>query len=391
MLRYHTVKMYPTDEQRQKIITNIHHVRYIYNWGLEQRILDYSLKSDKKSTKKKSEEKTKSNYLSSYEVINMIKPLKEEKEFLKESDSWSLQNAIGNLDQAYTRFFRGQNRFPRFKKRPLIGGSYKPAAHRTEIINQEIKLPKIGLVKIKGLRYQKGATFKSATVIWNPDDTITCSLLYELPDLEPMEIKETIGIDLGATVWITESNGNQIHQVDLSKVYTQLKNEEQKRDKKQKSKNRLKAQIKMNKHHRKIHNKKKDQIRKVANDYNQLGIQVIHENLKTSELYQERKKNLNKLLQDQNWSMFLDTLKNKTETIEIEKAYTSQECHRCHYTNKLNRKNQATFRCLKCQNEMNADHNAAINILNRGTLGVSLSLTELTGVVCKHNNLNSIY
>ena len=48
--------------------------------------------------------------------------------------------------------------------------------------------------------------------------------------------------------------------------------------------------------------------------------------------------------------------------IEIQKinpAYTSQECSNCHYVDKKNRKTQSLFKCLKCNNEINADINAA--------------------------------
>ena len=46
-------------------------------------------------------------------------------------------------------------------------------------------------------------------------------------------------------------------------------------------------------------------------------------------------------------------------------GYTSQECSECGYTDKLNRENQADFLCKKCGHTMNADLNAAINILGR--------------------------
>ena len=40
-------------------------------------------------------------------------------------------------------------------------------------------------------------------------------------------------------------------------------------------------------------------------------------------------------------------------------------CSECGYTDKLNRENQADFLCKKCGHTMNADLNAAINILGR--------------------------
>ncbi len=46
-------------------------------------------------------------------------------------------------------------------------------------------------------------------------------------------------------------------------------------------------------------------------------------------------------------------------------AYSSQECSRCHYTDRKNRPNQQTFCCQVCGFEAHADHNAAINLSRR--------------------------
>ena len=44
------------------------------------------------------------------------------------------------------------------------------------------------------------------------------------------------------------------------------------------------------------------------------------------------------------------------------KSYTSQTCSRCGHVDKENRQTQEKFVCTKCGFELNADHNAAINI-----------------------------
>ena len=46
----------------------------------------------------------------------------------------------------------------------------------------------------------------------------------------------------------------------------------------------------------------------------------------------------------------------------VEPAYTSQTCARCGHIDKENRQTQERFICTKCGFELNADHNAAINI-----------------------------
>lgn len=50
------------------------------------------------------------------------------------------------------------------------------------------------------------------------------------------------------------------------------------------------------------------------------------------------------------------------EVVYINPAYTSQTCSKCGYVDKENRESQERFACKSCGFELNADHNAAINI-----------------------------
>ena len=50
----------------------------------------------------------------------------------------------------------------------------------------------------------------------------------------------------------------------------------------------------------------------------------------------------------------------------VNPAYTSQTCSKCGYRAKENRESQAVFECKQCHSRMNADLNAASNILERG-------------------------
>lgn len=69
------------------------------------------------------------------------------------------------------------------------------------------------------------------------------------------------------------------------------------------------------------------------------------------------------------WSYYeLQTMikyKAEREGIEvrfIDPAFTSQTCSRCSHVDKDNRKTQSQFKCVECGFELNADHNASINI-----------------------------
>jgi transposase, IS605 OrfB family, central region len=57
------------------------------------------------------------------------------------------------------------------------------------------------------------------------------------------------------------------------------------------------------------------------------------------------------------------------EVVEINPAYTSQECSCCGYIDKKNRKDTQEFECKVCGNKMNAQINGAKNILKRSSLG----------------------
>ncbi len=49
----------------------------------------------------------------------------------------------------------------------------------------------------------------------------------------------------------------------------------------------------------------------------------------------------------------------------VEAAYSSQECHCCHYPDRANRRDQATFACVVCLHSDHADNNAAANLASR--------------------------
>ncbi|WP_221760858.1 RNA-guided endonuclease TnpB family protein [Kibdelosporangium aridum] len=54
--------------------------------------------------------------------------------------------------------------------------------------------------------------------------------------------------------------------------------------------------------------------------------------------------------------------------VQVDPAYTSQQCHRCGWIDKKNRRSQASFICGRCGFVGHADHNAAHNIAARGAV-----------------------
>ncbi len=59
------------------------------------------------------------------------------------------------------------------------------------------------------------------------------------------------------------------------------------------------------------------------------------------------------------------------QVIQVPAAYTSQTCSRCGHIAGVHRTTQSRFGCVVCQFQINADWNAAIDILGRADLPVA--------------------
>ena len=139
MLRAIKYELKPNVFQREIINKTCGCCRLVYNTMLDKKIKVY--------------EKDKTN-LSSYELIKELPKLKEEKDFLKEVPSQALQQAILNLDSAFTNFFRNSKKkekvgFPKFKKKGLNDSFRIPCSCVIDFNKWLVKLPKIGNVKIQ--------------------------------------------------------------------------------------------------------------------------------------------------------------------------------------------------------------------------------------------------
>ena len=108
MLKSFRYKLYPTPEQSVLLNKHIGSSRFVYNLALE--------------TKQMAWAGNRVN-LNCFDLIKQLPDLKKECEWLKEINSQSLQQPIRNLDNAFTRFFKGQGNFPKFKKKSN-GGSF---------------------------------------------------------------------------------------------------------------------------------------------------------------------------------------------------------------------------------------------------------------------------
>ena len=108
-------------------------------------------------------------FLNKYETIKELPDLKKEYSFLKEVDSIALQKSVENLADSYSRYYKKQNKSPRFKskKNPIQSYTTKHTNGNMRMIENKIKLPKLGLVRFAKSREVEGRII-NATIRRNP-------------------------------------------------------------------------------------------------------------------------------------------------------------------------------------------------------------------------------
>src|SRR5699024_4453999 len=112
-------------------------------------------------------------------------------------DSIALQSSLKNLADSFLRFFKKQNKAPRFKSKNNNVQSYKTKYTNGNIavVGNKIKLPKLGWVRFSKSRDIEGRILH-VTVRRNPIGKYFISILVETK-VQPWDKTETsIGIDL---------------------------------------------------------------------------------------------------------------------------------------------------------------------------------------------------
>lgn len=96
------VKLYPNLKQKHSIDITIDCSRFVYN-----KMIEINQKKYHRTGKG----------LSGYDMAAYLPKLKKQYPFLKEASAGSLQISCHNLAEAYNRFFKKQNGYPKFKKK----------------------------------------------------------------------------------------------------------------------------------------------------------------------------------------------------------------------------------------------------------------------------------
>jgi putative transposase len=297
-----------------------------------------------------------------------------------------LQQALRDLELAYSNFFSKRAGFPRFKKKGRSDSFRYPDPKQIKLDqgNSRIFLPKLGWLHVRFSREVLG-TVKNVTVSQSCGKWFV-SIQTEREVAQPTPKGGAVGIDLGIARFATLSDGSFYAPLNSFKRHeTALRKAQQALSRKVKfSNNWRKAKARVQRIYARIANVRRDYLHKTSSAISQNHAIVCIEDLRVRDMSQSAagtvdapeknvraKSSLNKSILDQGWYEFHRQLAYKLawnggHLIIVPPQNTSHTCPNCGHISADNCRTQAKFACVECGFEGHADWVAAINILSRG-------------------------
>jgi putative transposase len=359
MLKAFKVRLYPKAEQQVALSKSFGCARWYWNYALNACIQHY-------------QETGKTLKLATYK--GMLPQLKKDFPWLKE-DCYSavLQCVAINLNKAYTNFFQGIAKFPRFKSKPDKQSIQYP--QNVTVKNDLLCVPKIGEIKAVFHREITGI-IKTVTISKTPSDKYFASILCETEDSScPDSGNKTLGIDLGLKDFAIVHDGEQVTKYSnpkhLKRHAKNLARKQQKLARKTKgSKTRERSRKLVAKVHESVSNTRQDFLHKLSRKLVDESQVIAVENLNTKGMVRNRK--LSKAISDVGWGIFVNFLTYKLERkegklVEIDRFFpSSKKCSCCGHVVDQLPLDIREWDCPKCGTHHDRDGNAALNIRTEG-------------------------
>ena len=375
MLKSFKTEINSTQEQKAKINKTIGTCRFVYNFYLTHNKELYD-----------NGQKFMSGKSFSVWLNNEYIPDNPDKQWIKEVSSKSVKKSIENGCTAFTRFFKGQSKFPNYKKKGrsdvkmyFVKNNPKDCFCERHRIN----IPTLGWIKLKEKGYipttKNGYVIKSGTVS-EKAGRYYVSVLIKIPDTKVANNSNNgIGIDLGLKDFAIVSDGTTYKNINrsakLKKLEKQLYREQRclsrkyenlKKGESTQRANIQKQKLKVQRLYHRIDNIRTDYINKtIAKIVKTKPSYITIEDLSVSGMMKNR--HLSKAVASQKFYEFRTKLKIKCDENDIElrivdRFYPSSKlCHCCGSIKKDLKLSDRIYKC-DCGYIEDRDFNASLNL-----------------------------
>jgi putative transposase len=311
---------------------------------------------------------------------------KAETPWLADAPAHSLQQAIVDLDRAYTNFFKKRAKFPRFHKKGQRD-SYResdPKCITLEQVNNRIRLPKIGWVRYRNSREVLGAVRNVTVSIVAGKYFVSINTRREVePTIHPSD--SAVGVDFGVARFASMSDGTYRVLPDTVSLEARKRFlQRQLRHKTKFSSNWKKLQARIAKVVQRITDIRNNHRHQFTNTLTKNHGVVFSGDLSVKSMSVsavgtvekpgknvEAKSGLNREILAQGWGGVNRQLAYKMQWrgglhVLVPERNTSRTCLCCGHVSADNRKTQANFLCVECGFSANADFVGAVNIREAG-------------------------
>ena len=383
LLKAYKVEIKPTLKQIQKINQSIGVCRWLYNEYLATNNQLYA--QFKEGLIDKKQAFMSANDFDKY-INNEVKVL-EKYSWINNCGSKARKKAIQNAETAYRRFFKGQAKFPRFKKKNKSDvklyfpknnkGDWKVDRHRINIPTlKNVRLKEYGYIPV-GSKIITGTVSKKANRYY-------VSVIIDTEIMPQENANQGIGIDLGIKDFAicsnkqTYKNINKTQRVKkiekkllreqkrLSRKYESLKIRN-KKEKGEATRQNIQKQIaKVQILYQRLNNIRTDYINKVvSNVVRNKPRYVVIEDLNVKGMMKNN--HLSKVVVQQKFYEFRNKLATKCNALGIElrivdRFYPSSKlCHKCGSIKKDLKLKDRIYKC-DCGYVEDRDYNASLNL-----------------------------
>ena len=275
----------------------------------------------------------------------------------------AVRYSLKYLADAYRAFLQGQRGYPRFQSRHRRQDGFTLAG-AVKLRDHHLYVPRIGWLRVQGSNLYAHGTPRQVRIRQEGTRSRPRWYAYIAYAVPAESVKQgaatgVLGLDRNVGQ-VTDSTGHLYRLTDQSPLEAKIRRQQRHLARKRRGSGRgrrLGGQLRQLK-------RKQARIRGMT--------QSATGTVAQPGAHVKAKAGLNRGILASNWGQLQQQLAYKCgQLVQVPAPYTSQTCHQCGTVDPRNRRTQAHFHCGQCGFALNADHNAALNILGRAKLPVA--------------------